>query len=98
MHGETVKFKRKKTSVKSVHLITVQPTQSHYCSSSYPYTYVTILLKNPTNIYVNTCLFTLLHSYMFQPSRDHPQGVLVRFMSRVNKIHVKMYQIKSSKL
>ena len=53
---------------------------------------VTILLKNPTNalIYVNTTLFTLLHCYMFQPSRGHPQGVLIHFMSRVNKVHVQM--------
>jgi len=41
-------------------------------------------------IYVNTTLFTLLHSYMFQPSRDHPEGVLIHFVSRVNKILVQM--------
>ena len=35
---------------------------------------VTTLLKNPTNalMCVNTTLFTLLHCYMFQPSRGHP--------------------------
>ena len=44
-----------------------------------------ILCKNPTNalIYVNTTLFTLSHCYMFQPSRGHPLGVLIRFVSRV---------------
>ena len=48
--------------------------------------------KNPTNalMYVNTALFTLFHSYMFQPSRGHPQGVLMYFVNRVNKMHVQM--------
>jgi len=47
-----------------------------------------ILRKNLTNAlkYVNTALFTLLHSYMFQPKR----GVLIHFVSRVNKIRVQM--------
>jgi len=42
-------------------------------------------VKNLTNalIYVNTNLFTLLHCYMFQPSRGNPLGVLIRFVSRV---------------
>ena len=37
-----------------------------------------------------TTLFTLLHCYMFQPSRCHPQEVFIHFVSRVNKIHVQM--------
>jgi len=51
-----------------------------------------ILRKNPTNAltYVNTTLFTLLNCYMFQPSRVHPQGVLVQFVSMVNKMRVQM--------
>jgi len=36
---------------------------------------------------VNTAL---AHSYMFQPSRGHPQGVLIHFVSRVNKMRVQM--------
>jgi len=39
-------------------------------------------------IYVNITLVTLLHPYMFQLSRDHPQEVVIHFMSSVNKIHV----------
>ena len=52
---------------------------------SYPCSDVTYLLKHPTNalINVNTTLFTPLHSYIFQPSRGHPQGVLIHFVSRV---------------
>ena len=61
-------------------------------SFSYPGTDGTILRKTPNNalIYDNTILFALLHCYMFQPSRGHPQGVLIRFVSGVNKIHVQM--------
>ena len=46
-------------------------------SCAYPYTIDNTLRKNPTNalIYINTTLFTLLHCYMFQLSRGHPQGV-----------------------
>jgi hypothetical protein len=54
-----------------------------------------ILHKNPTYththththiyIYINTTLFTLKHSNMFQPSGAHSQGVLTHFVSRVNK-------------
>ena len=45
-------------------------------SCSYPYTDVTILCKNPTKaiMYVYTTLFTLLHSYMFQPSKGPSSG------------------------
>jgi len=51
-----------------------------------------ILSKNPTNalIYVNTILVTLLNSYKFQPSRRHPQGVLIHCVNWVNKICVQM--------
>jgi len=42
------------------------------------------------HLYVNTTSFTLLHFYMFQPSSGHPQGVLIHFMNRVNKICVQM--------
>lgn len=38
-------------------------------------------------MYINTTLFTLKHSNMFQPSRAHPQGVLIHSVSRMNKIH-----------
>jgi len=41
-------------------------------------------------IYVNTSLFTLLYSDVFLPSRRHPYGVLIRLVSRVNKILVQM--------
>jgi len=53
---------------------------------------MTIIRKNLTNalIYVNTTFFTVKHSYMFQLSRGHPQGVLTQFMSQVNKIHDQM--------
>jgi hypothetical protein len=37
-------------------------------------------------IHVDSALFTLLHSYMFQPSRDHIQGVLIHFIRRINEI------------
>ena len=36
-------------------------------------------------IYINTVLLTLLHYFMFQPSRGHPEGALVRFLSKVSK-------------
>ena len=49
---------------------------------------ITILHKNPTNAL--TTLFTLLHSFTFQPSRGHPQGVLIHSVSRVDRIRVKM--------
>ena len=39
---------------------------------------------------MNNTLFPLLPSYMFQPSRGNPQGVLIHFMSRVIKIHVQL--------
>jgi hypothetical protein len=37
-------------------------------------------------MYINTALFTLKHSDMFRASRPNPQEVLIRFVSRVNKI------------
>ena len=40
---------------------------------------------------VNITLFTLLHCYMFQPSRGLPQGILIHFVSAVNTIRVQMY-------
>ena len=51
---------------------------------SYPCTNVTVLCTNMTNalMYVNTTVFILWHSYMFQPSRGHPQGVLILFMTK----------------
>ena len=50
------------------------------------------LRKTPTNAlrYVNTILFTLLRCYMLQRSRDHPQGALIHFVIRVNKMRVRM--------
>jgi len=53
-------------------------------SCSYSCTDVTILCTNLTNalMYVNTTLFILCHSYMFQPSRGHPQGVLTLFVTK----------------
>jgi len=58
-------------------------------SCSYPCTDITNSRKNPTDalIYVNTTLFTFLHCYTFQPSSGHPQGVLIYFVSRVNKMY-----------
>jgi hypothetical protein len=57
---------------------------------SYPCTDVTIVCKSLTGalIYVNTTLFTLLYSYMFQPSKGHPQDIVIHFVSRVNEMHV----------
>jgi hypothetical protein len=51
---------------------------------SYLCTHVTILCTNLTNalMYVNTTSFILWHSYMFQPSRGHPQGVLTFFVTK----------------
>ena len=47
-----------------------------YIACPYPYTDATILFINPTNALI--CLtITLLHSYMFQHSRGHPQGALI---------------------
>ena len=50
--------------------------------------------KNPTNalycVYVNAILFILNHSYMLQPSRGNPQGLLIYFVSRVNRMRVQM--------
>jgi len=45
---------------------------------SYPCTDITNLRQNPIHalIHVNTTLFTLLHTYMFQSSRGHLQEVL----------------------
>ena len=53
---------------------------------------MSILHKSLPNalIYVNTTLFTLSQSYMFQPSSDHPQGVQIHFVSRANKIYVQI--------
>jgi hypothetical protein len=48
--------------------------------------------------YVNTALFTLKHSFMFQPSSDHLQRVLKHFKSRVNKILVQVYQIRPHRI
>lgn len=53
---------------------------------------VTILHKSLPNvlIYVNTTLFTLSQSYMFQPSSGHPQGVQIHFVCRDNKMCVQI--------
>jgi hypothetical protein len=34
-------------------------------------------------MHVNTTLFMLNRSYIFQPSKGHPQGVLIHFISQV---------------
>jgi len=48
--------------------------------------------------YINTTLITLLHSYMFHPSRGHPQGELIHFVSRVIKMSVRCkYQINEKR-
>ena len=52
--------------------------------------YVFYINFRTIQLYINTILFTLLHCCLFQPSRGHPQGVLTHFVSRVNKMHVKM--------
>jgi hypothetical protein len=51
---------------------------------SYLCTDVTVLRTNLSNalMYVNTTLFILWHSYMFQPSWGHPQGVLILFATK----------------
>jgi hypothetical protein len=68
-------------------------------SCSYPCTDITSFRKNPTNALINfnTNLFTLLHSYMFQPSRGHPQGVLMFFVSWVNKMRVQRWLLEGWK-
>ena len=43
------------------------------------------------HFYANTTLFILKHSYMLQPSRDHPRGVLIHFVSQI--ISICKYQI-----
>ena len=53
--------------------------------------------KIPTNalMYVSTTLFKLIHSYMFQHLRGHPQGKLTYFVGGVNKYVPRCkYQIK----
>lgn len=46
-------------------------------------------------IHVDTILFRLLHSYMFQAWKGHPQGVLIHFMSRIYVyVSIYTYQIK----
>jgi hypothetical protein len=37
-------------------------------------------------MYVNATLFTMLHFYMFQSSRDLTQGALTHFVSKVNRV------------
>jgi hypothetical protein len=37
-------------------------------------------------MYASTTLFTMLHSYIFPPSRAHPQGVLIHLVSMISKI------------
>ena len=72
-------------------MLTLSPCNiTLHLSFSYLCTDVTVLRKNPTNalIYVNITLFTLVYSYKFQPSRGYPQGILIHFVSRVNKMHV----------
>jgi len=46
------------------------------------------VVKHP--VYVNITLFIVLPSYMFEPPRDLPQGVLIHFVSRAKKICVQM--------
>jgi len=63
--------------------------------------YVTVLYKSLPNalIYVNTTLFTLSQSYMFQPSSGHPQGVQIHFMSGTTKYVSRCnYQTKEQKV
>jgi hypothetical protein len=50
--------------------------------------------------YVNTTLLTLKTCYLFRPSRDHPEGTPMHFVSRLNKKHVSghKYQIKDCTL
>ena len=48
-----------------------------------------ILRKNHIDIiyiyvYVNTTFIHILHPYTLQPSRGHPEGVLIHFVTRVN--------------
>jgi hypothetical protein len=50
-------------------------------------------------MYVNTTLFTFSHRYMFQSSSGHLHGVLINFVSRVNKIVSKCkYRIKQQRV
>lgn len=50
------------------------------------------------HLYVNTTLLTLLHPSMFQPSRGHPQDVLIQFVSRATKyVSRYKYQIKGKR-
>ena len=45
-------------------------------------------------MYVNTASFTLLHSHTFQPKRGYHEGVLIYFVSTVNKILVQMSHLR----
>ena len=47
-------------------------------------TFLSFLRQNPTNaiIYVNIVLFTLLHYFIFQHSKDDPQGALVHYVRK----------------
>jgi hypothetical protein len=56
------------------------------------------LVNKYNSDHVNTTLFTLLHPYMFQPSRSYPQEVLIQFVSRAtNYVSRYKYQIKRAR-
>jgi len=61
-------------------------------SRPYPFSDDIILCKNLTNA---LCMLTPLYShytFLRVPAlRWHPQGVVIHFVCRVNKIHVQMY-------
>jgi len=41
--------------------------------------------------YMCQCHFIhTMHCYMLRPSGNHPQGVLIHFVSRINKIHIQI--------
>jgi len=51
---------------------------------------------NAHTYYYSTTLLTLHHSYVFQSSKDHPQGVqLVYFSSKANKMNYQMHSCGS---
>jgi len=47
-------------------------------------------------MYINTILFTCLHFYIFEHSRDHPEGVLIHFVSQQRSVCVTYYTLLCS--
>ena len=89
------------TIVKSVHCVAVQPIQSQSCSSAYPCTYVTILLKNPTNaLYILTPVYSHYYTHTYLALQRPSSGSTDTFceQSQQNTCPDVSIRLKSSKL